>query len=108
MACAAICSSPGGCGAYPSESALRRRRIDFRDSAEALFLGGVRAGDERAADLGAVPARFDAETKRLFGFDMARREILHGGCFQVGARPLIERRVRVVRGKTILVQLSSE
>ena len=61
-----------------SEFAFRGRRVDFRDSAETLFLGGMRARDKRAADLGAVPARLDAEAKRLFGFDMTRREILHG------------------------------
>ena len=42
----------------------------------------MRAGDERAAHLGAVPARHDAETQRFLGFDVARREILHGGSFE--------------------------
>ena len=31
-----------------------------------------------------VAFTLDPEAKRLFGFDMARREILHGRCFQGG------------------------
>jgi hypothetical protein len=40
---------------------------------------------------GAVPARYDTEPQRLFGFDVTRREILHEVCFQVSARSSIER-----------------
>src|SRR3954463_15060926 len=60
-----------------SEFALGRRRVELEDFSAAIRLGGMRAGDEGAADLGAVPAGLHPETKRLFGFDMARREILH-------------------------------
>jgi hypothetical protein len=69
-----------------------RLRIDLFDLAKAIGFGIVRPGDERSAHFRAVPAGHDAEPKRLFHFDVTRREILHGLYdFQVGVRSLIER-----------------
>ena len=50
----------------------------WRSPRHAIFPRDVRSGDEGAADLGGVPARYDAETQRLFGLDVARGENLHG------------------------------
>src|ERR1700722_11696335 len=58
-----------------------RRRVELGDFRKTFFLRGVRARDEGAADLGAVPAGHHAETLRLFGLDMTRGENLHGGSF---------------------------
>src|SRR3981189_1709245 len=65
------------CRLLLSELLLGRRRIELGDLGKAFFLRGVRAGDEGAAHLGAVPARHDAETQRLFGFDVTRGKNLH-------------------------------
>src|SRR6185295_16094504 len=79
LACARNSTSPRkGRGEVFSHPALGRRRVELQDFSTAIRLGGMRAGDEGAADLGAVPAGLHAETQRLFGFDMTRREILHG------------------------------
>src|ERR1700722_11973213 len=64
------------------EFLLGWRRIEFGDFRQAIFLRDMRAGDESAAHLGAVPARHDAETQRFLGFDVARRKNLHGGSFE--------------------------
>src|ERR1700709_1434727 len=93
-----------------SEFALGRRRVELQDSSTAIGLGGMRAGDEGAADLGAVPAGLHAETQRLFGFDMTRREILHGMLSSL-KRSIAHRAWGCdlgLRGKTIFLQLSSE
>ena len=69
-----------------------RLRIDLFDLKKTIGFGIVRPGDERSAYFGAVPAGHDAKPKRLFHFDVTRREILHGlNDFQVGVRSLIER-----------------
>jgi hypothetical protein len=60
-----------------SELLLHRRRIEFEDLRKAIFPGGVGAGDEGSAHLGRVPARNDAETRRLFGFDVTCGKNLH-------------------------------
>jgi hypothetical protein len=57
----------------------------------------MRPRDECSAHFGAVPARYDTEPQRLFGFDVTRREILHEVCFQVSARSSIERWVKFRR-----------
>src|SRR3981189_1432756 len=75
---------------WSSELLLCRDRIEFGDLRKAIFLRGVRAGDEGAAYLGAVPARHDAETQRLFGLDVTRGEDLHGGSFEVRCPPFAE------------------
>ena len=54
----------------------------------------MRTGDEGPADLGGVPAGYDAEAERLFGLDVAGREILHQvlsvGPFDLGSNELDE------------------
>src|SRR5476651_736655 len=69
--------------------AFRNHRIDLGDFSQAIGFGFVRSRDEGSADLGAVPAGFNTETKRLIGLDVARREILHW-ILSVGARFCIE------------------
>lgn len=82
---------------------LCRRRIDLQDLAQAIGLGVVRPGDERAAHLRAVPTGFDPKPKRLFGLHVARRKILHGGCFLVGVRPSNADRFSVDRRSRFLL-----
>jgi hypothetical protein len=62
------------------------RQLDLCDFAKAIGFGVMRPRDKRSAHFCAVPARYDAEPERLFGFDVTRRKILHGVCFQVGTR----------------------
>src|SRR5437763_16310544 len=61
-------------------------RIDLGDFPKAVGFGVMWPRDERSAHFCAVPARYDTEPERLFGFDVARRKILHGVCFQFGVR----------------------
>jgi hypothetical protein len=85
-----------------SSSFLCRRRIDFGNPAQAVGFGIMRARDEGSADLGRVPAGYDAETKRFFCLDMTRREILHRVLsvwpFDLGSNDLDE--VFSYRGRT--------
>jgi hypothetical protein len=86
-----------------------RLRIDLFDPAKAIGFGIVRPGDERSAHFRAVPAGHDAKPKRLFRFDVTRREILHGLCnFRVGVQSLIERLEVSDHSKTGNAQLLSE
>src|ERR1700675_860832 len=78
------------CQPPPSELLLDRRRIELGDFRKAIFLRRMRAADEGAAHLGAVPARHDAETQRLFGFDVARGENLHRVPLRSGVRAFAE------------------
>ena len=88
---------------------LFRLRIDLFDLAKAIGFGIVRPGDERSAYFRAVPAGHDAKPKRLFHFDVTRREILHGLCnFQVCVRSLIGRLEVFDHSKTWIAQLLSE
>jgi hypothetical protein len=75
----------------PPLHGLCRRRIDLGDLEKAIGFGVVRSGDERTAHFGAVPSGHDAKPERLFCFDVARREILHGGWLSRW-RSTIERR----------------
>src|SRR6476659_10227045 len=86
------------------------RRIDLRDFAKAIGFGVMGTRDKCSAHFCAVPARYDTEPERLFCFDVARRKVLHGACFQVGARSSIDRRVRlaVVRRTTVHSALVGE
>jgi len=59
-------------------SSLRWLRINLRDFAKAVGLGSMRARNKGSADLCRIPARNDAEAKRLFSLHVAGREILHG------------------------------
>jgi hypothetical protein len=65
-------------------SSFFHRWIDLRDPAQAIGFGIVRAGNECSADLGRIPAGYDTQPKRFFGFDMARRELLHLNAFGFG------------------------
>ena len=60
----------------------------------------MRARDKGAADLGRIPARYDAEAERFFFFDMALREILHG-VLSLAVQICIERGVRVVEPESV-------
>jgi hypothetical protein len=86
-----------------------RLGIDLFDLKKTIGFGIVRPGDERSAYFGAVPAGHDAKPKRLFHFDVTRREILHGlNDFQVDVRFLIERLEVFDHSKTWIAQLLSE
>src|SRR5882757_482092 len=60
---------------------FRRRRVDLVDPDKTGGLGVVRPRHKRSADFGAVPAGYDTEPERLFGFDVTRRKILHEAAF---------------------------
>src|SRR5947199_3498213 len=50
-----------------------RQWINFRNPAQAVRFGRMRARDEGSADLGGVPAGLDAEAKRFFCHDVTWR-----------------------------------
>jgi hypothetical protein len=86
-----------------------RLRIDLFDLEKTISFGIVRPGDERSAYFRRVPAGHDAKPKRLFHFDVTRREILHGLCnFRVDVRFSIERLEVFDHSKTWIAQLLSD
>ena len=52
-------------------------RPERLDVPKAILVGGMRSADERPARLRPVPPRFDSETRRFRGVDVARGVICH-------------------------------